>query len=173
MTMARSAGEVLREHVTLELECLDRLYLNGYVPMLQAPGGVAYLLRNVRGMPVPFSALMAPVTRAFVAALERFAGAEGIDLITFRRAPGQPDAEAASGLARRGEGVRHVGKAQERARVLRTECCTDPRTGPLGAVVGLGHGDGEPLLSLRRRRRVRRFLHQVLFLLPPTTPSCA
>ncbi len=91
MTMARSAGEVLREHVTLELECLDRLYLNGYVPMLQAPGGVAYLLRNVRGMPVPFSALMAPMTRACVAALERFAGAEGIDLITFGRGERSPD----------------------------------------------------------------------------------
>jgi hypothetical protein len=28
----------LRQHVTLDVECLDRLYLNGYVPTLQMPG---------------------------------------------------------------------------------------------------------------------------------------
>jgi hypothetical protein len=42
MTIARSASQVLAEHVTLELECIDRLYLNLYVPMLQAEAGVAH-----------------------------------------------------------------------------------------------------------------------------------
>ena len=34
MTVARNAGEVLAEHTTLELECVDRMYLNVYVPVL-------------------------------------------------------------------------------------------------------------------------------------------
>ena len=34
MRVARSAGEVLAEHTVLELECIDRMYLNVYVPML-------------------------------------------------------------------------------------------------------------------------------------------
>ncbi len=35
MKVARSVGEILAEHVTLEVECVDRLYLNLYVPILQ------------------------------------------------------------------------------------------------------------------------------------------
>ena len=33
MTIARSAAEALSEHTTLELECIDRMYLNVYVQM--------------------------------------------------------------------------------------------------------------------------------------------
>ncbi len=39
MTLARSASEVLSEHVTLEIEGIDRLYLNLCVPILQRPKG--------------------------------------------------------------------------------------------------------------------------------------
>jgi hypothetical protein len=30
--------ELLRDHVSLDLECVDRVYLNGYVPTLQSSG---------------------------------------------------------------------------------------------------------------------------------------
>ena len=66
MNVARSVAEVLDEHTTLELECIDRLYLNVYVPLLHSPAGVAHFFRHVRGYPVPSSALMAPMTRRFV-----------------------------------------------------------------------------------------------------------
>ena len=69
MTVSRNAAEALAEHTTLELECIDRMYLNFYVPMLQTGAGAPYFLRNIRGNPVPSSALMAPITRAFVAAI--------------------------------------------------------------------------------------------------------
>ena len=29
--------ELLREHVSLDLECVDRVYLNGYMPSLRYP----------------------------------------------------------------------------------------------------------------------------------------
>ena len=35
MKVARSVAEILSEHTTLALECIDRLYLNVYVPVLQ------------------------------------------------------------------------------------------------------------------------------------------
>lgn len=35
MRIAQSVGEILRDHVTLALACLDRLYLHVYVPNLQ------------------------------------------------------------------------------------------------------------------------------------------
>jgi hypothetical protein len=35
-----TAAEMVAGHVVLDISCLDRLYLNGYVPRLQTPGGV-------------------------------------------------------------------------------------------------------------------------------------
>ena len=85
MNVARSAAEVLDEHSTLELECIDRMYLNVYVPVLQTGAGASYFFRRIRGNPMPSSALMAPMTRRFVADLEGFAKREGVDLIRFER----------------------------------------------------------------------------------------
>ena len=39
MNVARNAAEALAEHTTLELECIDRMYLNVYVPVLQTGAG--------------------------------------------------------------------------------------------------------------------------------------
>ncbi len=61
MNVARNAGEVLAEHTTLELECVDRMYVNVYVPVLQTGAGAAHFFKKVRGNPVPSSALMEPM----------------------------------------------------------------------------------------------------------------
>lgn len=47
----RTVVEVLDSHVTLEVESIDRMYLNVYVPYLQREGGVATFFRNHRGSP--------------------------------------------------------------------------------------------------------------------------
>jgi hypothetical protein len=41
-----NVAEVIRDHVTLTVECVDRLYLNGYVPGLQREAGVVTFLRR-------------------------------------------------------------------------------------------------------------------------------
>ena len=41
MSLPRSVADILREHVTLEVEGIDRMYLNAYVPGLQYESGVA------------------------------------------------------------------------------------------------------------------------------------
>ncbi len=46
MTLSQSVCEVLRAHVVLESECIDRMYLNVYVPQLQRVGGRC---RRIRG----------------------------------------------------------------------------------------------------------------------------
>ena len=72
MTVAHNAADALAGHVTLKVESIDRLYLNVYQPTLQTPGGAFRFFREVRGGPggpVPPSALMAPMTRSFVAAI--------------------------------------------------------------------------------------------------------
>ena len=39
MNPPQTAAEVLRQHVTLECECVDRMYLNVHVSRLQSVGG--------------------------------------------------------------------------------------------------------------------------------------
>ena len=77
MKVTRSAAEILSQHTTLTLECIDRLYLNVYVPVLQRAAGAAYFFRKVRGASVPSSALMAPITQRFVEAIKRYAERNG------------------------------------------------------------------------------------------------
>jgi hypothetical protein len=73
MNLPRTVAEVLRNHVTLELEGIDRLYLNAYVPMLQTEGGVAYFFRQQHHKPFVSGALMAPIGEAFVKQVGEFA----------------------------------------------------------------------------------------------------
>jgi len=41
MTVARTVADVLSEHVTFEIESIDRMYLNLYQPRLQYGSGIA------------------------------------------------------------------------------------------------------------------------------------
>ena len=130
MKVARSVAQVLSQHTTLTLECIDRLHLNVYVRVLQTAAGTAYFFRKMRGAAVPSSVLMAPITQRFVEAVKRYAERDGIDIVSFRRGERKDDRTRA--YLRRwsgGEGVLYIGKAQEKARVLRTERRHDPTTG--------------------------------------------
>ena len=55
MSSAVNINDVLDGHVSLELECVDRLYLNAYVPRLQASGQVAYFFRDHLGHAHPLA----------------------------------------------------------------------------------------------------------------------
>ena len=85
MSIARSAAEVLRDHVVLELEAIDRMYLNVYVPHLQTVGAVVGYLRVHRGQRFASTTAVAPMTEAFVRNIEDFVNHEGIDLVTFEK----------------------------------------------------------------------------------------
>src|SRR5258707_7702603 len=121
MSIPLSAATVLAKHVTLQLESIDRMYLHGYVAGLQTGGGVACFFRKHRGQPYASSALMAPISTAFVRAFEQFVAAHRIPLITFKRGE-RKDTGAATYLAefRRPEGGLVVGEAQGHQRGLRT-----------------------------------------------------
>ena len=69
MSLPQSVATLLREHVTLELESIDPLYLNVYVPPLQRELGVVGFFRHHRGQPIASAALMEPISHAFVAAI--------------------------------------------------------------------------------------------------------
>lgn len=122
MSVPQSVATILRDHVTLEVESFDRLYLNVYVPTLQRVPGVLRFFRDHRGQPIASSALMAPISAAFVAAIKDLAEAEGVPLIDFKRGQRKDDIAKAH-LARftANEGILFVGRAQEKVSVFRTE----------------------------------------------------
>ena len=122
MSANLSVAQILREHVTLEVECLDRMYLNVYVPRLQHEGGVASFFRYHRGQPFASSALMQPMSHDFVASLEQYARDHDVPLFTFSKGQ-RKDNVAAEYRARAtwDEGVLFIGKAQEKSNVFRTE----------------------------------------------------
>src|SRR5690242_17710836 len=85
MTLPRSAAEVLAGHVRFEIEAIDRMYLNLYQPRLQHGAGIAAFFVGPRGDRFASSALMAPMTRAFVAGIEHFAAARGLEVVRFAK----------------------------------------------------------------------------------------
>ena len=58
-------NDVLEGHVALEIECVDRLYLNAYVPNLQVGGRVVRFLRDHLGNQIPSPALLGPIGNRF------------------------------------------------------------------------------------------------------------
>jgi hypothetical protein len=130
MSLPQSVADVLRTHVTLEYEAIDRMYLNAYVPKLQTEAGVAAFFRHHRGHPFASSALMAPMTLSFVRRVERFVQQQQVPLIQFAKGQRKDDVmKEHLGRFDKDEGVLFVGKAQEKARVFRTERRNNPDTG--------------------------------------------
>jgi hypothetical protein len=130
MSLPRSVAEVLKEHVTLEVEGIDRMYLNVYQPRLQTDRGVAAFFRCHRGETFASSALMNPMSQSFIAAVGRFVEREGIPLITFTKGQRKDDVTQEYRSRFDGtEGIVVVGKAQEKTPVFRTEKRRNPETG--------------------------------------------
>ena len=130
MSIPRSVAEVLREHVTLEVEGIDRMYLNVYVPQLQTERGVAWFFREHRKLPFVSGAVMDPISKAFINEVKSFAKEHQIPLIRFEKNQ-RKDVITQEHLARfkRSEGVLYIGTAQEKAKVFRTEKRRNPETG--------------------------------------------
>ena len=124
----KNVAEILSNHVTFELEAIDRMYLNAYVPSLQTGGGFVYFVKSQLGARVPSTMLVAPMSQHFVEAIERFVTREGIDLVTFAKGQRKDDvAQQYLATFEGEEGVLFVGKAQEKASVFRTEKRRDAR----------------------------------------------
>src|SRR6266567_7684217 len=130
MTRVVTAGELLDGHVVLDIECLDRVYLNAYVPILQSSGQVVAFMTQHLGMPIPSPALMEKISTRFRRAVQSFATANGISCVRFGKDDRkidvmQPylDRQAATGRS----GVAAAGVAQEFQRVW-AACRRDTQT---------------------------------------------
>jgi hypothetical protein len=130
MILPATVADVLQKHVVLTVESIDRMYLKVMQPRLQVEKGIAYFFRSHRGEAFATAKVMAEMTRPFIAAIEAFAFREKVPLIAFEK--GQRKDELAQEYLVKfphREGVLFVGKAQEKAMVVRTVSRKNPDTG--------------------------------------------
>ena len=83
-----TAADMVAGHVTLDISCADRVYLNGYVAKLQTPGGVVYFFHDHRGKPIVSPALFEPIGNKFRRDINDWAQANGVPVIRVGRSPG-------------------------------------------------------------------------------------
>jgi len=80
-----SINELLGEHVTLEVECLDRFYLNGYIHTLQLPDQlIAFLVQHCK-QKISSPALLHQMTQKSVKNIKRYAEENRVPIVYFER----------------------------------------------------------------------------------------
>jgi hypothetical protein len=112
-----NVNDILRDHVTLTVDCMDRIYLNGYIPNLQVPGQLVNFLTKHRGNQIPSPALLGQIGDQFAKAVKAYAQANGIPIVHFEA--GQRKDEIAQQYRQaftQAEGVVFIGIAQEKAK---------------------------------------------------------
>ena len=121
MAAVLTVNDVLDGHVVLDVECLDRIYLNGYVPNLQVGGQVVSFLTQHLGNPIPSPAVLEKIGTAFRRAVASFAEDNRIPVVRFGKNDRKIDVmrpylarQAATGRS----GVAAIGIAQEFAPVF-------------------------------------------------------
>src|SRR5580658_3148306 len=115
---------LLRDHVSLEVRCVDRFFLQGYIPKLQSVGMVCKFLRWQRHIPIPSSAAFGKIGDAYVKDIQAYAKVNGLEVVHFKKGENKEqiarpliDAAAAAG----GDGkVVLIGVAQEKTPVWRS-----------------------------------------------------
>jgi len=110
-----NVATILRDHVSLSTSCIDRLYLNGYVPKLQSSGQLCAFLENHLGNRIASPAAIRPIHDRFVEAVASFANQQLVPVVQFERGQRKDDV-AARYRARYtpAQGVVFIGVAQER-----------------------------------------------------------
>lgn len=114
-----SIPELLKGHVTLEVECLDRLYLNGYIGLLATSGGLVTFMREQLGKPIPSPVVLGQVTERFRDAVKALAERQQIPIYQFDHRERKDDV---ANRIRQQRGVRDgivfIGVAQEKAQAF-------------------------------------------------------
>jgi hypothetical protein len=122
MTLPRTVADILTDHVVFEVECIDRMYLNVYVPGLQYPAGLVAFIHHQLGLPIASTAPLGKISDGFTTAIHRFARDHHLPWIDFTKGERKDDVMHAHLAAfDQEEGVLFIGRAQEKTGVFRTE----------------------------------------------------
>ena len=142
-TRVVTVNDILDGHVGLDLECFDRIYLNGWVHNLQVSGQVVNFLTHHLGFPIPSPAILEKIGLRFRKAVTGVRHGQRHPGVRFVK--GERKLEVMrphlDRLARQGRcGVAAIGVAQEFQRVFTG---TTPTTRPgrwWGTAVRLSQG---------------------------------
>src|SRR3982750_944449 len=111
--------ELLDGHVTLEVECLDRLYLNGYIGKLATGPGLVFFLREQLGKPIPSPVLLGQISEKFRNAVKALAEGEEIPMYQFRHKERKDDIAHEFRRQRKvRDAIVFIGVAQEKAQAF-------------------------------------------------------
>lgn len=128
--MMPTIAEIMTQHVSFEMESIDRMYLNGYVAGLQTPAAVAYFLKRQYGARYPSSVLLDPISRDFEKRIDRFVLTEGISHHRFTKGERKDEQTLARlKLFTPSEGIVYLGTAQEKQGAVQTSKRINPTTG--------------------------------------------
>jgi hypothetical protein len=122
MNVPRSVADVLSDHVVFEVECIDRMYCNVYVPGLQYAAGLVGYVHRQMGLPIASTAPIAKISERFSAAVHRFARDQQVPWVDFARGQRKDDVmHEYLGRFTAAQGVVFIGRAQEKTQLFRTE----------------------------------------------------
>lgn len=110
-----NVAQLIRDHVSLSNVCIDRLYINGFIPKLQSSGQLVYFLGEYLDNYMVSPVLLQRLRERFGRDMDRLVSKSGVPLVRFKR--GERKDTIANDLRRDfGEdaGVVFVGVAQER-----------------------------------------------------------
>ncbi|HEY2303889.1 MAG TPA: hypothetical protein VGH66_18450 [Acidimicrobiales bacterium] len=85
MAGAVNINDVLDGHVSLEVDCVDRLYLNAYVPNLQVSGQVVTFLTGHLGFPIPSPTLLEKMGNRFRRGVKAFAEEHQVPILALKK----------------------------------------------------------------------------------------
>ena len=85
MVSVANINDELEGHVALEIECVDRLYLNAYVPILQVGGQVVRFLQDHLGHDIASPAVLGRIGTRFRGAVKQFAKERGIPILALKK----------------------------------------------------------------------------------------
>ena len=121
-----SIPELMDGHITLEVECLDRLYLNGYIGRLATPGGLVMFMRDQLGKPIPSPVVLGQITEKFRKEVKALADQGQIPIHPFTHKE-KKDPIANRFRRERGtrDGIVFIGVAQEKTKAFNGRRSTD------------------------------------------------
>ena len=165
MAEVANVNDLLAGHVTLEVECLDRVYLNAYVPNLQVGGQVVTFLCGHRGAKLASPAAFNKIGLAFRDAVLEYAEANNIPLVRFAKGDRKIEVMRPYFANATGPSVVAIGVAQEFQSVFTGHDRNANQPG-LPSFSFVKADRRVTTFYLHLRRRVRAGLHQVVHVLP-------
>src|SRR5665648_853897 len=91
MNVPRSVADVLSDHVVFEVDCIDRMYCNVYMPVLPYAAGLVGYVGQQLGIPIASTALLAKISNRCSGAVHRFAVDQHVPWVDFTRCQRKDD----------------------------------------------------------------------------------